>query len=207
MTLAIFPVKRKIKIIHDIGGRAKELVSQLLAFGRKQVFTVKELNLNAILDSQKSFLDRVVPENVKIEIHKSKSSPNFMGNQTQVQQVIMNLVVNSRDAIEKNGSLIIRTGKYVAKEGNLAVPKMELGQYAYLEVTDTGTGISKDIIEQIFNPFFTTKEVGKGTGLGLSVAHGIVKQHNGYITVSSRLGKGSTFKVFFAAKESSPKGK
>lgn len=178
--------------------RAGQLVSSLLAFSRKQVLNPHPIDMNRIVRDVQKILGRLITEDIDLRIHLSDAELNVLVDPGQVDQVLINLVSNARDAMPSGGSLVIETGKELLPAELLkaagAVPEV---LYAVLTVRDSGTGMDNVAKEKLFEPFYTTKEVGKGTGLGLSIVYGIVKQHNGFITVDSELGKGTLFKVFF----------
>jgi len=190
-------VRGHINIIHDAGLKAEMLIRQLLAFSRKQVLEVKVINLNAIVENLGKMLRRMIGEDVLLELNVELPVRNVMADQVQVEQILMNLAVNAKDAMPCGGRLIIETTDVVLDEEYAHFHEgVKAGSYVMLSVTDTGTGISKEVLQKLFEPFFTTKEVGKGTGLGLSTVYGIVKQHKGHIYVDSKEGKGTTFKVY-----------
>jgi len=186
-----------IERIENASGRAAALVRQLLAFSRKQVMQPKILDLNKIVLNLDSLLRRLMDERidmvtrVKDDLGKVKADP------AQVEQVIMNLVVNARDAMPEGGRLVVETCN-TDLDASYAVDHVSVkpGRYVMLAVSDTGVGMDRQTVAHIFEPFFTTKESGRGTGLGLSTVYGIVKQSGGYIWVYSEPGKGSTFKVY-----------
>ncbi|GBE32459.1 blue-light-activated protein [bacterium BMS3Bbin05] len=191
------PVREKIKIISEAGEKATALTRQLLAFSRKQVLELKAVNLNTIVRNMDRMLSVVVGEDVLLELHIKSPVRNVIADPGQIDQILMNLVVNARDAMPCGGSLIIETAdadldEEYAKSHEGARP----GSYVMLSLTDTGEGMSREVQERIFEPFFTTKGLGKGTGLGLATVYGIVKQHNGYIWVYSEPGKGTMFKIY-----------
>ena len=177
--------------------RAEELTHGLLAFSRKQVIHTKPIDLCEVVREVKKMLIRLVPED--IEFHSTFVERNLivMADKGQIEQVLMNLVTNARDAMPKGGSLAIDVSYSVMDEKFVHAHGFgEPGCYACISVTDTGQGMDKDTSKKIFEPFFTTKEVGKGTGLGMAIIYGIVKQHNGYINVYSETGIGTTFRIY-----------
>jgi two-component system cell cycle sensor histidine kinase/response regulator CckA len=192
------PMREKVRIIYDSGERAAALTRQLLAFSRKQVMEMKVNSLNTIVENLSKMLGRLIGEDVVMELHTQKSIGNIMADVSQIEQVILNLSVNARDAMPCGGHLTIETGETVLDEKYAESHSgVQAGSYAVLTVTDTGAGMTPEVRERIFEPFFTTKEAGKGTGLGLSTVYGIVKQHRGHISVYSEPGKGTTFRIFF----------
>jgi two-component system cell cycle sensor histidine kinase/response regulator CckA len=190
-------LKKNIEHIHTATDRAANLVRQLLAFSRRQILEMKVLDLNAILATLDNMLRRVIGEDIELttilaeDLGRVKSDPGW------IEQAIMNLVVNSRDAMPSGGKLTIETGNADLDEastyGHVGV---EPGRYVMLSVSDTGVGITPEVMERLFEPFFSTKEKDKGTGLGLSTVYGIVKQSDGDIWVYSEPGKGATFKIY-----------
>ncbi|MBS2022052.1 MAG: PAS domain S-box protein [Deltaproteobacteria bacterium] len=173
--------------------RARELTRQLLTFARKQVINPVVLDLNAVVRGSEKLLRRVLGEDVDLRVETQAGLWSMLGDQGQVEQVLMNLAVNARDAMPAGGQLLLETS-------NLDVPADECGgapasQWVRLRVRDTGTGMSPEVKAHLFEPFFTTKEVGKGTGLGLATVHGIVLQAGGSISVESTIGQGTTFEI------------
>lgn len=192
------PLYNHLKDIQDAGGKASQLTRQLLAFSRKQNLEMKTINLNFLLDGMSKILQRVIGEDVELKIHLNAPTGNIVADETQINQIIMNLAVNARDAMPSGGILTIETTEIELDEDFVKrYEGLKAGRYVQLTMTDTGCGISMDVQKKIFDPFFTTKESGKGTGLGLSTVYGIVKQHNGQIVIYSEPQKGSTFKAFF----------
>jgi len=191
--------------IFQAGIRARDLVRQLLAFGRKQTLVMATVDLNQVIAGFVQLLLRTVREDILIELVAAEDLPAVRVDTGQIEQVIMNLVVNAQDAMAQGGRIIIETAtadldqEYAATHAGVTP-----GRYVVLVVTDSGCGMETAVCEQIFTPFFTTKEQGKGTGLGLATSYGIVKQHGGHIWVYSEPGQGSTFKIYLPAVEASP---
>ena len=180
--------------------RAAGLTRQLLLFGRKQAMEMTDLDLRGIVQNMALMLRRLLGEDIVLEVNCAPNLPQVRGDNTMVEQVLLNLVVNSRDAMPGGGRLSLATS-LVRHDAANPPPSSEAapGTFVRLSVTDTGTGIAPEHLPRIFEPFFTTKEVGKGTGLGLATVYGIVKQHRGWIELESTLGEGTTFHVHFPA--------
>jgi PAS domain S-box-containing protein len=177
--------------------RAAELTRSLLAFSRKQIIRPEPLQVDTIIGYVDKFIQRVIGEDIEISVNLSGENLLVKADFGQIEQVLMNLATNARDAMPHGGRLCITTNKVVVKEGSEARYDLSAsGKYALISFADTGTGIDKESLGKIFEPFYTTKEVGKGTGLGLALVHGIIKQHNGSILVSSEMGKGTTFNIY-----------
>jgi PAS domain S-box-containing protein len=196
------PARDNINIILDSAQKGATLVRQLLAFSRKQILEMKVINVNKTIDNMEKMLYRLIGEDIQLVVQTRSSLRNILADGGQLEQVVMNLVVNARDAMPSGGRLTIETAM-VSFDEEYARNHEELkpGPYVMLSVTDTGEGISLEIRKKIFEPFFTTKPMGKGTGLGLSTVYGIVKQHNGYIDVISEHGRGTTFKIYLPVVE------
>lgn len=192
------PIRPKVNEIKSAGDRSASLTHQLLAFSRQQILKPKVLDINEIIIDTSKMLQRLIGEDIQLNILPNPKIGRVVVDPGQLTQVIMNLAVNARDAMPDGGSLIIETSNVELDEkyAALHVPTRP-GSYVMLAVTDSGSGMDNETIKQIFEPFFTTKEIGKGTGLGLSTVYGIVKQSGGYIWVYSELGKGTTFKIYF----------
>jgi two-component system, cell cycle sensor histidine kinase and response regulator CckA len=186
-----------LQMIKDSAQRGATLTRQLLAFGRRQVLEPKVLNLNMVLADVEKLLRRVIGEDIELEFQTEEKLGSAEADPGQVEQVILNLVINSRDAMPHGGKLVIATANVVLDEAyadRRAVVRP--GSYVQLVVSDTGCGMDEQTQSRIFEPFFTTKEQGKGTGLGLATVYGIVKQSGGYIWVYSEPGHGTTFKIY-----------
>ena len=177
---------------------AASLTGQLLAFSRKQVLDFKVIDLNRVLDDMEKMLKRVVGENIVIVIRPGLSLSPVRADRSQIEQVIMNLVVNAHDALPDGGQIVISTGKESFENRTIPTASHPVtGEFVLLSIEDNGIGMSQQTVEKVFEPFFTTKSIGEGTGLGLPTVFGIVKQHDGFIHVISELGKGSRFEVYF----------
>jgi two-component system, cell cycle sensor histidine kinase and response regulator CckA len=188
---------RSIKQISAAAERAASFIRQLLTFSRKQIFRSKILDLNAVLHNLKGMLPRLLGEDIALETLYQSDLPCIEADTSMIEQIVMNLAVNSRDAMPKGGKLIITTSAAEIDAAYLRQhPEAHVGWFVCLTVTDTGCGMERKVLQRIFEPFFTTKEVGKGTGLGLATVYGVVKQHHGWIEVQSEIGVGTTFKVF-----------
>jgi len=177
--------------------RAAGLTRQLLAFSRKQVLQPVDLDLNILAAGVSKLLQRLLPENIKLQMNQAKELLMVRADAGQIEQVILNLAVNARDAMPQGGNLSVQTRLVTFSPGEVENRKIvKPGAYAMIAVTDNGVGMSPETQARIFDPFFTTKEMGKGTGLGLATVYGIVKQSDGFVWVYSEPGKGSTFKVY-----------
>jgi PAS domain S-box-containing protein len=191
------PLQDLVKNILQSGQRAANLVSQLLAFSRKQIIEPKVLNLNTSVIEMSAMLQRIIGENIKLEVVLTPELWPVKVDPAQIEQVIVNLAVNARDAMPDGGRLIIETSNTVLNDEYVANHLgTQPGKHVLLAISDTGVGMSEEEKARIFEPFFTTKEVGKGTGLGLATVFGIVKQSGGNIWVYSEEGHGSTFKIY-----------
>jgi two-component system, cell cycle sensor histidine kinase and response regulator CckA len=182
--------------IRQNANRAASLVRQLLAFSRKQTMQPKSTDLSEAMADMGNLLSRALSDRVTLKISHERDLGLVMVDFNQFEQVILNLAVNARDAMPKGGELNVRTYNLPRAKSHNAEHELPEGDYVVCEVADTGTGIPKDILDKIWSPFFTTKEVGKGTGLGLSMVYGIVKQTGGFIYCDSVMGKGTTFRIY-----------
>ena len=186
--------------------RAAELTQSLLAFGRKQRIALEPHKVNGVVRARQSSSKDSFPRTSHLTMSLADEDAASLLDITQIGQVLMNLATNARDAMPHGGSLTIATDKVTLDESFRKIHGFGLpGDYVKLSVSDTGTGMDERTMEHIFEPFFTTKEVGKGTGLGLASAYGIMKQHNGYINVSSRPGEGSTFLLYLPEVKEKPR--
>ena len=191
------PGKKHIDAIYQAGKRAAGLTQQLLAFSRKQVMEMKSVDINKLIDNLDKMLGRMIGEDVKLILHTKSSVGNIKADPTQMEQVIINLAVNARDAMPNGGFLILETTIVTLDDGyDTQIPQAAPGSYVRLTVTDTGEGMTKAVQEHIFEPFFTTKSKERGTGLGLATIYGIIKQHNGHIHVYSETDKGTVFNIY-----------
>ncbi len=191
------PNRIHLKEILNAGERAAHLTRSLLAFSRKQIIDLKPQDLNEIIKGVEKFLRRIIGEDIELKTALSDKDLKVLIDRGQIEQVLMNLATNARDAMPDGGELIMETeitrmdDEYIKRHGY-----GESGMYALLSVTDSGIGMDEKTRQRIFEPFFTTKELGRGTGLGLAMVYGIVKQHDGYINVYSEPQKGTTFKIY-----------
>ncbi|MBW2137201.1 MAG: response regulator [Deltaproteobacteria bacterium] len=197
------PLREMLTDIRKAGESAASLARQLLAFSRKQVLRPEVLDLNSVLADMKTLLRRVMREDIEFELILGPELEPVKVDPTQIEQVVINLVVNATDAMPRGGKLIIETATMEIDKDYFSRHSVEgeTGPYVMLSVTDTGVGMDKETISKVFEPFFTTKEKGVGTGLGLSTVYGIVKQSGGFIWVYSEPGQGTTFKVYMPAVE------
>jgi nitrogen-specific signal transduction histidine kinase/FixJ family two-component response regulator len=180
--------------------RASNLTRQLLAFSRKQVMHMADQDLNELTAALTKLLARTLGEHIQFQTRCGSDLPAVHADRGMIEQVIMNLAVNARDAMPKGGRLAVTTAVQEFNESEQqSHPESRPGRFVCLSISDTGSGIAPEHLARIFEPFFTTKELGKGTGLGLATVYGIVKQHDGWIEVDSLLGQGTTFKVYLPA--------
>ncbi|MRR33993.1 response regulator [bacterium] len=196
------PARQHAEQILGAIDRATHLVNGLLAFGRKQIINVRTAELNGIVRNIEKILARLITEDIDLRFRLSDASLNVLVDPGQIDQVLLNLAANARDAMPGGGVITVETGltplPYRLLNFSGAVPQVN---YAFLAVSDTGVGMETSLKERIFEPYFTTKEVGKGTGLGLSIVYGIIKQHNGFITVDSETGAGTVFRIYLPVAE------
>ena len=195
--------RHDIAQIVEAGERARDLVRQLMAFGRKQTLEVKALNLNDVISAFANLLRRTLREDIDVSLRLAPGLRLVRADRGQIEQVLMNLAVNAQDAMPAGGDLIIETNEvYLDQEYALRHPDLSPGQYVALTVSDTGAGMDPLTQARIFEPFFTTKAMGKGAGLGLATVYGIITQHGGNVSVHSEPGKGTTFNAYLPAIDS-----
>ena len=191
------PSRKYIDNLLSSAERAANLTQNLLSFSRRRLINPMPVNLNIIIKNAEKLLSRIIGEDIQLKTGLSNEKLIVKADYIQIEQVLMNLVTNARDAMSDGGHITIETGilemdsEFIKKHGY-----GKKGKYAMFSVTDTGTGMDSKTRQKIFEPFFTTKEVGKGTGLGMSIVYGIIKQHNGFITVYSEIGEGTTFRIY-----------
>src|SRR5436305_708183 len=191
------PSFQDINQIKQNANRAAALVRHLLAFSRKQTLRPQVLDLGESLSDIQNLLKRLIGEKVKLEVLHGRDLWPIKADLSQFEQVLVNLAVNARDAMPDGGTLTVKTANVTSDESaQMSYKGMPAADYVRIDVADTGTGISADIVDKIFEPFFSTKEVGKGTGLGQSTVYGIVKQTGGFVYVDSESGHGTTFRIF-----------
>jgi signal transduction histidine kinase/CheY-like chemotaxis protein len=195
-------ISKEVEQILNAGERAATLVRQLLAFGRRQVLEPRQLNVNSLIASLHKILCRLIGENITLSTQLSADIGLVKADPSQIEQIIMNLVINARDALEHGGNITIETSNMIidetfSRENKGSIP----GSYIMIAVRDNGMGMSEENITRIFEPFFSIKEQGKGAGLGLATVYGIVKQSSGYIQVKSEIGIGTEFRVFLPLQE------
>lgn len=189
-----------VEMIKESGLRAARLTQQLLAFSRRQIIKPKIMSLTDELTSINNMLSRLLGEHIDIELTQSKPTWDVKLDQSQFEQIVINLVINASDAMPDGGKLTIELANFTSAQNNSEIVSnyiLEAGDYVVMAISDNGVGISPEIQQKIYEPFFTTKDKNKGTGLGLSTVYGIIKQNNGYISLYSEVGKGTTFKLYF----------
>jgi signal transduction histidine kinase/ActR/RegA family two-component response regulator len=192
------PAREDVKVIQDASSRAASLTNQLLAFSRRQVQQLEVIALDEVVSELQTILQRMVGDKIEVQTPSAKPLGLVKADRSQIQQILMNLAVNSRDAMPSGGKLVIATtnAQVGAEKTRADAEGPPAGAYVALTISDTGCGMDQEAKRRAFEPFFTTKGVGKGTGLGLSSVYGIVKQSQGYVTLESELGHGATFKIY-----------
>jgi two-component system, cell cycle sensor histidine kinase and response regulator CckA len=197
--------REKVVQINRAATRAADLTRQLLAFSRKQVLDARVLDLNSVVGDFEKMLRRLLGEDVELVAKFEPSLGSVRADRSQIEQILMNLAVNARDAMPQGGKMMLETANtMVGDDLARTLADVRAGEYVVFSVADTGTGMSPEIKSRIFDPFFTTKEEGKGTGLGLSTVYGIVKQHQGHISLRSETGTGTIFKVYLPRIQEEP---
>lgn len=194
--------RKEIDEVIKASTKAKELIQQLLAFAKIQPIDMKRIDLNRVINDFSEMLSRTIRNNIRIHKNLCEDPGTIEGDPVQIEQIMLNLALNSQDAMQDGGAIIIETTRIVV-ESDICITHGEIvpGEYILMTIADTGTGIDPELIDNIFNPFFTTKEFGRGTGLGLSTVYGIVKQHRGLIHVYSEIGNGTIFKIYFPVED------
>jgi two-component system cell cycle sensor histidine kinase/response regulator CckA len=199
-------LRKEVSEVKQAGERAAQLTRQLLAFSRRQVIRPRVLDLNEVARAIEGMLRRLIPEAIRVELAPGTGQLWVKADAGQIDQVILNLALNARDAMPRGGLLRISTTlTQVEPDFVDRHPGSAIGSYVVLSVSDTGVGISKETLAHLFEPFFTTKDVGKGTGLGLATVYGITKQSGGFLTVASEPGKGTTFRIYLPCVQDRPK--
>jgi len=197
------PMHHKVQSIKQAADRAATLTRQLLAFSRKQLLELKVIDVNSVIGDMERLLRPLIGENIELVTRLSPDTGHTRADAGQLEQVIMNLVVNAKDAMPEGGKLTLQSSEVTVRQNLSQHRFIQPGRYAVISVSDTGHGMDKETRSRIFEPFFTTKEKGKGTGLGLSTVYGIVKQSNGYVFAQSEPGIGTTFYVYLPRVEDS----
>jgi CheY-like chemotaxis protein len=194
------PLRRDLDEVLDASHRAADLTRQLLLFSRRHMTHLVPLQMNRAVDELLKMLHRLIGEDIVIRTGLTPDLWSIQADRGSVEQIIVNLSINARDAMPNGGFLTLKTENVVLDDFYCKlVPEARPGQFVRISIADTGSGMSAEIRERIFEPFFSTKGPGKGTGLGLSVVYGIVKQHNGWINIYSEVGQGTEFKIYFPA--------
>ncbi|MBZ5521738.1 MAG: PAS domain S-box protein [Acidobacteriia bacterium] len=199
------PVRKKVEKIEAAAERAANLTRQLLAFSRKQILLLRIMDLNATIGQMRSMMSSLIGDDVELVIRTGRDPGYVKADPGQIEQVVMNLIVNARDALTQGGQVVIETSSLEINDENLADHRpVPTGSYITLSVSDTGCGIKPEIMPHIFEPFYTTKEQGRGTGLGLSIVYGIIQQSDGHIRVASEPGSGTTFTIYLPCTNGHP---
>jgi len=199
------PMRGYVNQIHKSAERAAALTHGLLSYSRKQVMVMRPTDLNSIVTELEPMLRRLIREDIELSLEITSGEVSLMADLGKIEQVLMNLVTNAKDAMKRGGKIIVSTARITMNSDFLALHGYgTAGEYSCVTVTDTGCGMTEETKKKIFEPFFTTKEPGEGTGLGLAIIYGIIKQHHGYITIDSEPGHGATFRVYFPAVDVKP---
>jgi PAS domain S-box-containing protein len=199
------PAREDMQEVLTAADRAENLTRRLLIFTRKETVEVKLLDINGLIRNLRKMLDRIISESIEFLLNLADQPLTVLADAGMIEQVLMNLVTNARDAMPAGGRLAIATSLVTVDEADIAADEAPLpGRYARITVSDTGQGMDAETRARIFEPFFTTKNVGEGTGLGLAISYGIIKQHDGYITVYSEPGQGTEFNTYLPVSETAP---
>jgi CheY-like chemotaxis protein len=194
------PVQEKLRTIEQQAQRATELIQQILDFSRQSVIEPRPVDLLPFMKELVKLLDRTLPEHIQMELNHAEDEYLIQADPSRIQQVMLNLAVNARDAMPQGGQLqIVLAHLQLEEVKSMPIIGMSPGKWVHIQVADSGSGIPTELLSKIFEPFFTTKEVGVGTGLGLAQVYGIVQQHDGYIDVATKVGQGTTFSLYFPA--------
>jgi len=199
--------RQRVRNIESSARKASSMISKLLSFARRDSHEVLPLNLHDVINDSLKMFEGMLNKKIGLKMNLCEQKPIIEGDPNQIEQILMNLIVNAKDAMPDGGLMSISTRLIDLQEVQPNVPSyVQPGRYVILSFSDTGTGIPRDIMSKIFDPFFTTKEKGKGTGLGLATVYGIMKDHRGYISVQSDVGKGTTFELYFPLSDGMPQG-
>ena len=195
------PARQNLDEVKKACMRAKDVVRQILSFSRKSEIEQKSINLAPVVTESLKLSRASIPTSIEIRQNISNDVDDILGDPTQIHQIMINLCTNATHAMENDGGILEVTLENTEVDEDTAsqYPDLNPGPHVHLGVSDTGDGIKPEVVDRVFDPYFTTKDVGKGTGMGLAVVHGIVKSHHGSISVESELGKGTTFKILFPA--------
>ncbi len=199
--------RQRVRNIESSARKASSMISKLLSFARRDSHEVLPLNLHDVINDSLKMFEGMLNKKIGLKVNLCEQKPVIEGDPNQIEQILMNLIVNAKDAMPDGGLMSISTRLIDLQEVRPNVPSyVQPGRYVILSFSDTGTGIPRDIMNKIFDPFFTTKEKGRGTGLGLATVYGIMKDHRGYISVQSDVGKGTTFELYFPLSDGVPQG-
>jgi signal transduction histidine kinase len=191
------PAKRYLEIIAQAGQKARDLTKQLQIFSRKQELNKQVIDINTLISNLLKMLKRMIGENIVLEFESTPDLPNVMADAAQMEQVLMNMAVNAKGAMPDGGRLIIKTAAATLDKSTVgSLEGVDPGDFIRISITDNGAGMTEEVKAKIFDPLFTTKDTDQGTGLGLAIVYGIIKQHNGHLTVDSAINRGATFNLF-----------
>jgi signal transduction histidine kinase len=193
------PAHPSLVEIANAAQKGAELTQRLLAFSRRQAPRLELLDLTALIAADEEMLQRLIGKEIRLRVDLQPSLDLVRADTGQLRQVLLNLIVNARDAMPDGGSLIVSTSNRELNEKEARILSAPVGKFVQLKVADTGGGMTQEVRNHLFEPFYTTKEQGKGTGLGLSTVYGIIRQNDGFIEVESELGKGSIFRILLPA--------